>query len=240
MTDFKTETRTYCRHPKCRSKLPSPVTNPREAFCKRGCYVGFYDKRCLICEEPMERKNEAQKVCGKRKCKNAFRQIKNDGSVLGRYFAASYVTETQKQADSIDSNRAPKTDRTWRMVAGPALTPKQFHCATVPDGPNWQWTDGTYQRTEDKSRRALEAHFGDLDKVVLDACAACGREDDLKDLPFGDRWLVLCHSCLDDRREAHRKASQVTTPVVSHDFGDLSIPDFLRRTPPQEELRQAA
>jgi hypothetical protein len=61
-----------CRNPKCRSKLPLPVSNPREAFCARGCHGAFYRKRCLVCEEPMERKTGNQLICGKRKCRNAL------------------------------------------------------------------------------------------------------------------------------------------------------------------------
>jgi hypothetical protein len=50
--------RHYCRNPKCRSKLPAPVANEREAFCTRGCYIGFHRTRCLVCEAKMERKTE--------------------------------------------------------------------------------------------------------------------------------------------------------------------------------------
>jgi hypothetical protein len=34
--------RHYCRNPRCRSKLAAPVSNPREAFCTRGCYNTWY------------------------------------------------------------------------------------------------------------------------------------------------------------------------------------------------------
>src|SRR6516225_7835340 len=53
MTEFVAELRHYCRNPRCRSKLPQPVANPREAFCARGCHSSFYLKRCLVCEGPM-------------------------------------------------------------------------------------------------------------------------------------------------------------------------------------------
>ena len=59
MTEFAIEVRHYCRNPKCRSKLKSAVSNPREAFCARGCYTSFYRKRCLVCEEAMERTDRA-------------------------------------------------------------------------------------------------------------------------------------------------------------------------------------
>ena len=62
MTEFKQELGHYCRNPKCRSKLPEPVANEREAFCARGCHSGFYRKRCLVCEAPMERRTERQLV----------------------------------------------------------------------------------------------------------------------------------------------------------------------------------
>jgi hypothetical protein len=82
VTDFKeTEMRKMCRNPHCGCKLPAPVSNPREAFCCRGCHTIFYRKRCLVCEEPMERKSEHQKLCKKAKCRNAY----NRGFELGRY-----------------------------------------------------------------------------------------------------------------------------------------------------------
>jgi len=53
MTEFPQDLRHYCRNPRCRSKLPSPVSNPREAFCTRGCYESFHLKRCRVCEQPL-------------------------------------------------------------------------------------------------------------------------------------------------------------------------------------------
>jgi hypothetical protein len=64
MVEFSNEKlRHYCRNPRCRSKLPAPVANEREAFCCRGCHSSFYRHRCLICEGEMERKTENQLVC---------------------------------------------------------------------------------------------------------------------------------------------------------------------------------
>jgi hypothetical protein len=68
-----TRERHYCRNPRCRSKLPAPVANLRDAFCTKGCHKSFYLHRCLVCEGPLERKAEHQIVCGKRKCRNALR-----------------------------------------------------------------------------------------------------------------------------------------------------------------------
>ena len=78
-------TRHYCRNPRCRSKLAKPVENARSAFCSRGCHTQFYRKRCMACEQPMERKVEHQRLCGRRKCKADFAALQAHG-VLGRYW----------------------------------------------------------------------------------------------------------------------------------------------------------
>ena len=70
--EFEIELRHYCRNPKCRMKLKQPVANPANAFCCRGCEGGFYRSRCVVCEGPLERKTEGQKLCGKRKCRLAW------------------------------------------------------------------------------------------------------------------------------------------------------------------------
>jgi hypothetical protein len=78
----ETALRHMCRSPRCRSKLPAPVSNPREAFCTRGCHSSFYRKRCLVCEQPMERKTEHQLICGKRACRNALQAREGFGRYL--------------------------------------------------------------------------------------------------------------------------------------------------------------
>jgi hypothetical protein len=83
MTEFATEVRHYCRNPKCHSKLPKPVSNEREAFCARGCHTAFYRKRCLVCEGPIERTRDDQKICRKAKCRSAWRARTG----FGRYIA---------------------------------------------------------------------------------------------------------------------------------------------------------
>src|SRR6516225_1896358 len=50
MTEVTQTLRHYCRNPRCRSKLPSPASDPHKAFCTRGCHSSFYLKRCLVCE----------------------------------------------------------------------------------------------------------------------------------------------------------------------------------------------
>ena len=74
LTDFTAELRHRCRNPRCRSKLPAPVANAREAFCARGCHGAFYRARCLVCEGTIEQPRRGTRlICKKAKCKNAWR-----------------------------------------------------------------------------------------------------------------------------------------------------------------------
>ena len=75
MTEFTEALRHYCRYQKCRSKLPAPVSNEREAFCSRGCYGAFYRKRCRVCEQPIEQPKRGERlICKRAACINALRQ----------------------------------------------------------------------------------------------------------------------------------------------------------------------
>ena len=104
MVDFtETAMRKMCRNPLCGSKLAAPVSNSREAFCARGCHTAFYRKRCVICEGPIERKTEHQKLCKKAKCRNAY----NRGFDLGRYGASKTVSAPLKNVDSIELGTRP-------------------------------------------------------------------------------------------------------------------------------------
>jgi hypothetical protein len=227
MTDFSASLRHMCRNPKCRSKLPAPVTNAREAFCTRGCHTSYYLHRCIVCEGQMVRKREDQRVCKKSKCRSSFRA----GFDGGRYSASSDARSGSKNLDSIESKPPLKADLPWRIIAGPR-TPSGFHCAAVPDAkivngvPTWE--GGSYQRIEASTRRSLEAYFGKMDSDAVNVCGACGRDDDLVDVKVAvDRWQAVCRGCR-DKALRHDQAMAVVKPA------DLdTIPDFLRRPPPQ-------
>jgi hypothetical protein len=196
-----------------------------------------YRKRCLVCEA-LERRTEHQLVCGKRKCRSALQA----GQGFGRYHAPSSVVSTPRSEPKPGIKSGLAGDRGWRIIAGPELTPSQFHCATVPDGPNLgpdglpTWEGGSYRRIEAQNRAALEVHFDKLDAaaVALDFRAGCRRTDDLVDYKMtADRWVTICRDCL----AADRRASP---PTPSHLIADdLSIPQFLRR-PLVQPLRLAA
>src|SRR6516165_10430663 len=84
MTEFTKDVRRYCRNPRCRSKLPLPAFNSREAFCARGCHTAFYRRRCLVCERPIERSRDDQKICRKAKCRSAWRARTGFGRYRGK------------------------------------------------------------------------------------------------------------------------------------------------------------
>ena len=85
----------YCRNRKCRTKLKKPVSNQREAFCARGCHTSFYLNRCLVCEDPLQRRNKTQKVCRKSQCRNAWRAKAG----FGRYLPSTVVSLASKTPD---------------------------------------------------------------------------------------------------------------------------------------------
>ena len=217
MTVFtETALRHYCRNPKCRAKLKAPTSDRREAFCSlksNGCRDRFYRLRCYICEEKKTGRLDAH-TCGRRKCKNTLQ-------TMGGMPRPSDVEIGSGNAHLSGVRKPLQTDRPWHIVAGPELGADQLRAASVPEGAGGRWEGGEYRRIEAKNRALLNAAEHDIDGVVPDACAACGREDDLKDVSVGGRWTVLCYGCIDKQREARPWAT------VSRDFGDLSIPDFL-------------
>jgi hypothetical protein len=123
MTEFTETLRHCCRHPRCRSKLPTPVSNPREAFCTKGCHSSFYRKRCLICEAEMERKTERQLICGKRRCRNGLKARLS----LRRYVPSSDGVSPLKSPTKIGIKSGVTNDRRWRIGA----VPEPSLCATV-------------------------------------------------------------------------------------------------------------
>jgi hypothetical protein len=66
--------RHQCRY--CRTKLFEPTDNLYRAFCCRGCHTSFYRSRCLVCEEPIRRKNERQRFgSGHKRCQGEYRRF---------------------------------------------------------------------------------------------------------------------------------------------------------------------
>jgi hypothetical protein len=219
--------RHYCRNPKCRSKLPVPVSNPREAFCTRGCHNSFYRKRCLVCEAAMERRTERQLVCGKRKCRNALKA----GEGFGRYHTPSYAITPLENSIKSGIKSGVADGRPRRIVAGPPLTPSQLHCATVPDGPGCRWEGGEYQRLEARNRALPRKH-------VSEQAAKCLIQPHHSPVNVLGGYRFPDAPVVDLGVPTAPEARKPTPPML---IGDpLEIPNFLRRNPPQAETKLAA
>ena len=207
-----------CRNPKCRMKLPTPTANAREAFCTRGCHGSFYLHRCIVCERDVPRNASHQRTCYRAGCKTAWR----NGTVISGFVGIGTGSDRVPLGKPIKSGikTADKADRRWHIVAGPAFSPRSLAAAVVPDGPGMGWKGGAFEASEAKNRKTLDEYFTErADPPIDDRCAVCGRTDDLKDVRYGNNWATICYSCLEHR-------------PVPCDFGDLSIPDFLRRVRP--------
>ena len=166
MTEFaETELRHYCRNPRCRMKLPAPVDNPRKVFCTRGCHSSFYLKRCLVCEKDKPTGRANRLFCRRPKCRNEYSRNRQLFAFVGQGSQSSPIASAEPIKSGVKTVHSG-VDR-WRQGAGPKLTENQFHCATVPDGPDCQWRDGAYERIEAKNRAALKAHFAKLAKDCL-------------------------------------------------------------------------
>jgi hypothetical protein len=221
MTNFtETAMRHYCRNAKCRMKLPTPVSNMREAFCTKGCRERFYRLRCYVCDEKKPGRLDAH-TCGRRKCKNAMRTLKSP-SATGRVEIGV--------GESIESGvgKPLKPGRAWRIIAG-TLTPSQFHCATVPDGPDCQWKGGEYERIEAKNRAALKA----AEQAEIEA-SGYFTEPGWREVVSPDG--VLCFVIR--FAPSQKRARQDLLPPMPD---DLSIPEFLdRRSRKSPAMRLAA
>jgi hypothetical protein len=158
LTEFAEEVRRYCRNPRCRSKLPAPVSNPREAFCTRGCFNSFYLHRCLICGRSIEQPKRGRRlICKRVKCRSDFR----NKFCLGRYHTSSAAKLISKEADFDGVKEPLKRDRPWRAVAGPESSASAFHCAAV----GGQEAVEAFNRTNIRHWRGANAKAGEMTLV---------------------------------------------------------------------------
>jgi hypothetical protein len=70
----------------------------------------YAGKLCVVCEGPLERKSERQRICGKRKCAAKYKANRAYYLLAGRGVAGHDVV-AQKTPDFIDSKQAIKPDR---------------------------------------------------------------------------------------------------------------------------------
>src|SRR6476620_2743210 len=110
-----------CRH--CRTKLAEPTENLRRAFCSRGCFASFYRSRCRVCEAPIRRKNEQQKVCYGKECKAELRRFPA---------AYSWPQERAGYLPTPDARRASEALEKW---ASKTASKPTHGCLR-----EWSWT----------------------------------------------------------------------------------------------------
>ena len=135
MTEFTQTLRHYCRNPRCCSKLPSPASDPRKAFCTRGCHSSFYLKRCLVCENDKPAGSTARrKLCRRPKCEGRYRKNSAHYSFLGADTTSAANASRNPIKSGIKS--ADFDDRPCYIVAGPKITAAVYHCATLPVDPD--------------------------------------------------------------------------------------------------------
>ena len=114
------QVRHRCRNPRCGLKLKTPTTNLRDAFCCQSCRNSFYRSRCLVCEQPFDRKTERRLICKREKCRSEFRRHKE--RFLGTRYRGSVLAHNAfGSAHSTGLKTGQKSGRALRKVAGPDL-----------------------------------------------------------------------------------------------------------------------
>ena len=73
------ELRHHCR--RCKVKLATPVSNPLEAFCTKGCFRYFYKSKCILCDGT---KSRTGLTCTRPACQSELRSKRRYGT-LGKY-----------------------------------------------------------------------------------------------------------------------------------------------------------
>jgi hypothetical protein len=224
--EIEVSLRHFCRNPRCRSKLPAPVTNQRDAFCTRGCFSSYYLHRCLVCERAMERATEAKRICSRRRCRNELARNRERFERL-RYAAATPVARTGADGSETRIKSGLKAgglgDRPWRIVAG-ELTPEQLHCASVGAAEAIEAADRTNAR-----------HWREHNAEAEHACLIKRGEPPVNILggyKFPGAAAVDLNGLAEPAPPAAANTGAVPSdwkPCASPITEDLAIPEFLRR-----------
>jgi hypothetical protein len=124
----ETQGRQRCRE--CHCKI-EPTESDRSAFCDERCFKAYFASICLVCEQPFTHKSRAphQRFCRDR-CRKKFERYPH--RYLGRFYSrlgpADKAPKGVKPDASVGRGKNPtksttksatKSDRAWRVVAGP-------------------------------------------------------------------------------------------------------------------------
>lgn len=112
------QVRLRCRNPRCAGKLKITATNPRDAFCCKGCEKQFYTRRCRVCEALFTRKTRRRIVCSRTICRYQF-QHHCERFYGSRYPYAPIAHNVARNPIKPGLKIGAKPGRGWRHVAGP-------------------------------------------------------------------------------------------------------------------------
>jgi hypothetical protein len=116
-------------------RLKVSVESDRQGFCTRGCHSSFYRSRCLVCEEPLRRKNERQRFgSGHAVCAAEYRRfprVYDYPKGVHAYHPTSTSIEGGRSAHFTGLKTGDKCDQGWRQTAGPKLSERGLALATI-------------------------------------------------------------------------------------------------------------
>jgi hypothetical protein len=143
--------RRRCRNARCQARLKQPTTDPRNAFCSRGCFEAHFKKCCLVCECPLSRRKTGrpQRFC-RHRCQLEFHR--HPARFLGKWGETADARRNPLgNADSTGLKTGTKGGRGYCEIAGPPLSKTVFRLASLPLDP------GLVARLERAHRPCLEA-----------------------------------------------------------------------------------
>jgi hypothetical protein len=199
-----TAPRHYCRNPHCRGKLKAPVSISRNAFCCDKCRSGFYRIRCVVCEEPLTRKTEGQRVCRRPKCRAEFRRDR--ARFLGNLPHGGPAADISPKKSTISAAKSRvKPGRAWRVIAGPHVPGANLAVPLEPE-------------LADRLHRfhaGLYREAGQPARFQRGTWPATGS---------------AASALLMTETETAASSVEVTTALIATIPIDLTIPEFLRRS----------
>jgi hypothetical protein len=206
MTATASNERVRCRNQRCRSKLPVPTASEHKAFCTPYCYSQFYNWRCKVCENPIQRgrRRRVPDHCHDHRCRKAFRRYPE---AFG-YHPSGVCNLEQRSAHFTGLKSAHKSDRASASVqiAGPPIDPINL---MIPRDPVF-------------AARLARMHGQLLEKVRR------GAEKKALLKPHHPPVNIVGGYRFPNSHEIDLNLAE-PGKAEDHNFGDLSIPDFLRR-----------
>ena len=125
------QVRYRCRNPRCSDKLKTPVAHPRDAFCCETCHEAYYRTHCRVCEQLFSRKTRRREVCGRSRCRHEF-QRRPERFWGARYPRQALGHNAEKKLAKSTLKTGAKSGRGWLQIAGAKLSPRSFAAATSP------------------------------------------------------------------------------------------------------------